>query len=90
MDGQARHAMRLGFGLIGLIVVLGIVAVLSKKQLGAVSTVKVPEVPGAVLATPDPNATVKQQSQQIQQQLKQAAESAMQQTRPEGDNPEAK
>ncbi len=82
--------MRLGFGLIGLIVVLGIISVLSKKQIGAVSTIKVPEVPGAVLAKPDPHATVKQQSQQIQQQFKQAAESAMQPTRLEGDNPEAK
>lgn len=82
--------MRIGFGLIGLIAALGIVAVLSKKQLGAVSNIKVPEVPGAVLATPDPNATVNQQSQQIQQQFKQAAESAMQQTRPESDGPEVK
>ncbi len=82
--------MRLGFGLIGLIVALGIVAVLSKKQLGAVSNIKVPEVPGAVLAAPDPHATVKQQSQQIQQQLKQAAESAMQPARLDADSAEAK
>ncbi len=82
--------MRLGFGLIGLIVALGIVAVLSKKQLGAVSNIKVPEVPGAVLEAPDPHATVKQQSQQIQQQLKQAAESAMQPARLDADSAEAK
>lgn len=82
--------MRLGFGLIGLIVALGIVAVLSKKQLGAVSNIKVPEVPGAVLEAPYPHATVKQQSQQIQQQLKQAAESAMQPARLDADSAEAK
>jgi hypothetical protein len=83
--------MRILFGIGGLLVVLAIVAVLSKKQLSAVSEIKIPQPvgvgagadAGAAGAVPSPNAnaTVKEQSQQIQQQYKQAIDAAMQQPR---------
>jgi hypothetical protein len=72
--------VRILFGLGGLLVVLDIVAMMSKKQLSAVNEIKVPTPVGASVSF-DPNATVKQQSQQIQQQYKQAIESAVQQPR---------
>ena len=72
--------MRILFGIGGLLVVLAIVAVLSKKQLSAVSEIKVPTPAGASVSV-DPNATVKEQSQQIQQQYKQAIDAAVQQPR---------
>ncbi len=73
--------MRIVFGLIGVVVVLAIVAILSKKQLSAVGGIAVPPMPGVSAPAPDPNASVKQQSQQIQQQYKQAIEGALQQPR---------
>lgn len=72
--------MRTLFGLGGLLVVLAIVAVLSKKQLSAVNDTKLP-TPTDASATVNPNATVKEQSQQIQQQYKQAIDAAVQQPR---------
>jgi hypothetical protein len=74
--------MRIMFGLMGLVVVLAIVGILSKKQLSAVSNIKVPQTT-EVPVTVDPNASVKAQSQQIQDQVKQQVENAMQQARPE-------
>ncbi len=78
--------MRIIFGLLGLIVVLAIVASVAKKQLSAVSQIKLPQVTGAAAGTPppaaDPNATLQQQSQQIQQQIKQSVENSLQQARP--------
>jgi hypothetical protein len=78
--------MRMIFGLLGLVVVLAIVATLGKKQLGAVSEIKIPQAVGAgsraALPGVDPNASLQQQSQQIQQQYKQAIEGALQQSRP--------
>jgi hypothetical protein len=73
--------MRIIFGLVGLIVVLAIVSTLAKKQLNSAGDIKVPQA-GAASGVPriavDPNASVQQQSQQIQQQYKQAIEGAMQ------------
>jgi F0F1-type ATP synthase membrane subunit b/b' len=74
--------MRIVFGLMGLVVVLAIVGILSKKQLGAVSNIKVPQTTDVPMAV-DTNASVKAQSQQIQNQVKQQLENAMQQARPE-------
>ncbi len=81
--------MRAAFGLVGLVVALGIVAVLAKKQLSSVNAIQVPQpagvsgaATGAAMPAVDPNATVKEQSQQIQQQYKQAVEGALQQARP--------
>jgi hypothetical protein len=82
--------MRAAFGLVGLVVALAIVAVLAKKQLNSVNAIQVPQPagtsPGAVVPPVDPNATVKEQSQQIQQQYKQAVEGALQQARPMPDD----
>ncbi len=70
--------MRIIFGLISLVIVLAIVSVLAKKQVSAVSDIKVPSVSGVAPIAVDPNASVKQQSEQIQQQVKQAVEAGMQ------------
>ena len=74
--------MRFFFGLIGLVVVLAIVGTLVKQQL---ASQKAPapglpalQVPGA----PAPTGNVREQSQQIQQQVKQQVEGLMQQARP--------
>jgi hypothetical protein len=76
--------MRGLLGLVGLVVVLAIVAVVAKKQLGAVSEIKLPQAAGATApqVAPDPQASVRDQSQQIQQQIKQSVDAAMQQARP--------
>lgn len=65
--------MRAIFGIVSLLIVLAIVGVLAKKQLGATASV----VPGTT-----PAATPQQQSQQVQQQIKQTVESTLQQARP--------
>jgi hypothetical protein len=81
--------MRMVFGLIGLVVVLAIVGILAKKQLGAVSNIKLPEAAGAagvVVPAADPQASVKAQSQQMQEQVKKALDAAMQQQRPMPDD----
>ena len=74
--------MRGVFGMVGLVVALAIVGVLAKKQLVSTQAV-VPslQVPGAA-PVPAPTGTVREQSQQVQQQYKQALESALQQPRP--------
>lgn len=69
--------MRALFGIVSLLVVLAIVGVLAKKQLGGTGAV----VPGAT-----PGATPQQQSQQVQQQIQQSVEGAMQQARPMPDD----
>ncbi|GKS84587.1 MULTISPECIES: hypothetical protein [unclassified Acidovorax] len=76
--------MRMGFGLVALLVALAIVGLLVKKQLGATrSAVPVVSVPGAQPpASGASAATVREQSQQVQQQVKQQMEALMQQARP--------
>lgn len=68
-----RHPMRALFGIVSLLVVLAVVGVLTKKQLGSTTVV----VPGAT-----PGTTAQQQSQQVQDQFKQSLEGALQPTRP--------
>ena len=63
--------MRGAFGLISLLLALAVVGLLVKKHMAS-TAVAVPGVP--------PTAAV--QSQQVQQQVKQAMEAAMQQPRP--------
>jgi len=65
--------MRALFSIVGLLIVLAIVGVLAKKQLGGTASV----APGAT-----PGASPLQQSEQMQQQIKQTVEGAMQQARP--------
>ena len=78
--------MRGVFGMVGLVVALAIVGVLAKKQLASTQAV-VPslQVPGAA-PVPAPTGSVREQSQQVQQQYKQALEAAMQQARPMPDD----
>ena len=83
--------MKAGFGLIGLVVALAIVGLLVKKQLAAthqvVPALQLPAAEGqSGTVSVDPTATVQQQSQQIQQQYKQAIEAAVQQARPMPDD----
>lgn len=71
------------FGLVGLLLALVIVGVGVKKQLDSTSQ----RVPALAPAMPDgvasaPATTVREQSQQVQQQYKQAVEGLMQQPRP--------
>jgi hypothetical protein len=78
--------MRILFGLGAILVVLAVVAGLTKKQLSVVSEIKVPQPASAAgagepVVSPDARASVKEQSQQIQQQYKQAIEAAVQQPR---------
>ncbi|APW38148.1 hypothetical protein RD110_13860 [Rhodoferax koreense] len=69
--------MRGVFSLIGLVVVLALVGVLAKKQLAPKPLV----MPVGAASAPA-SGTVRQQSQQIQQDVKKAIEGAMQQPRP--------
>ncbi len=74
--------MRMVFGVLGLLVVVAIVGWLAKSQLSATrQAIPSLAVPGAQPA-PAPAATVREQSQQIQQQIKQSVEATMQQARP--------
>lgn len=73
--------MRALFGVVSLLVVLAIVGLLAKKQMSSINEIKVPTVAGAASAPLPPGATVQQQSQNIQQQYKEAAEAAVQQPR---------
>ena len=86
MDGASGHGdtargerlMRGLFGLVGLLLVLVIVGLLVRKQMAPAVT----DAPGLVI----PAGTPAQQSQQTQQQVKQALDAAMQQTRPVPDD----
>ncbi len=71
--------MRAVMGIASLLVVLAIVGMLAKKQLAATKApVPALQVPGQ----PAPTGTVREQSQQVQQQVKQQMEGLMQQARP--------
>jgi hypothetical protein len=72
--------MRSIFGIVGVLVVLVIVSMLAKKQLSAVGQLPqaLPSMPG--VAAPEvsaPNASVAEQSQALQQQVKQSVESSL-------------
>ena len=80
--------MRFFFGLIGLVVVLAIVGTLVKQQLASQKALA-PALPALqVPGTPAPTGNVREQSQQIQQQYKQALDAALKQPRPEPTTPE--
>jgi hypothetical protein len=68
--------MRGVFGVLGLLIVLAVVALLAKKQMGTTAIT----APG--ISTPAAGATPQQQSQQIQKQIGQSIESSLQQARP--------
>lgn len=71
--------MKALFGLAGLLVVLAIVGVLAKKQLGAVTATP---AGGAAASVAAPAATPKQQVEQF----KQGVDAAVQQARPMPDD----
>ena len=73
--------MRALFGVVSLLLVLAIVGLLAKKQMSSVNEIKVPTIAGTTSAPAQPGATGQQQSQNIQQQYKEAAEAAVQQPR---------
>ena len=73
--------MRTGFGLIGLLLALALVAVLVKKQMGATRVAVPPAVQGLPAPAEGAAATVRAQSQQVQQQVKQQMDALMQQPR---------
>jgi hypothetical protein len=77
------------FGLVGLLLSLAIVGLLVKKQLGTTQQI-VPalQVPAAISAdgvASAPTGTVKEQAQQVQDQVKQALDAAAQKSRAELD-----
>lgn len=67
------------FGLLGVLIALVATGVLVKNQLKTVVPVTAPSAP---TGTGQPAPTVRQHSEQVQQQTKQAVEAAMQQARP--------
>jgi Cu/Ag efflux pump CusA len=69
--------MRAGWGLVGLVVALAIVAVLARKQLSTTVTpqLAVPAIPGAPASSP---GTAVEQSRSVQEQVKQQVETQMQ------------
>ena len=73
--------MRTGFGLIGLLLALALVAVLVKKQMGATRVAMPPAVQGLPAPAEGAASTVRAQSQQVQQQVKQQMDALMQQPR---------
>ncbi len=79
--------MRAIFGVMSLLIVLVVVGVLAKKQLGALSAASIhtrnPALVDQAVTLPvtSPGATPQVQSQQIQQQIKHSVEAAMQQPR---------
>jgi hypothetical protein len=79
--------MRTILGVLSLLMVLAVIGVLAKKQLGAVTGVRLPAASAASAPAGQVGAgmNVPQQSQQLQQQIKQSVEATMQQARPEPD-----
>jgi len=73
--------VRTGFGLIGLLLALALVAVLVKKQMGATRVAVPPLVQGLPAPAEGAASTVRAQSQQVQQQVKQQMDALMQQPR---------
>ena len=74
--------MRIIFGVLSLLLVVAVIAFMSKKQVSSINEIK---LPGAAASSPAPEGNVQQKSQQIQQQFKAAAEAALQTARPESD-----
>lgn len=76
--------MRVVLGVFSLLIVLAVIGVLARKQVGVSSSAGIASEapPGAAL----PVTTPQQQSQQLQNQVKKSVEEAMQQARPEPDD----
>ena len=74
--------MRVIFGVLSLLIVVAVIAFMSKKQVSSINDIKVPGTPASSAIA---QGNVQQQSQQIQQQFKAAAETALQPARTEPD-----
>jgi hypothetical protein len=72
--------MRMAFGVLSLLIVVAIIGVLAKKQLGSVAA---PTPAATTQGVAAPTGTPKQQVDQV----KQSVESALQQARPVNDEP---
>ena len=70
--------MRMVFGVLSLLIVVAVIGVLAKKQLGAAAPLASAASPGSAETMARPTGTPAQQAQQF----KQAVEGAMQQARP--------
>jgi hypothetical protein len=75
--------MRAIFSIVGLLVVVAVVGMLAKNQFHTVADIHPIQQDSSTIALPTTalGATVQQQSLQIQQQVKQAVEDSLQQTR---------
>lgn len=73
--------MRTVFGVLSLLMVVAVIGVLAKKQLSTNTGVRLPAASAAGSSVG--GGTVTQQSQQLQQQIKQSIDATMQQARPE-------
>ncbi len=78
--------MRAIIGVLGLLIVVAIVGLLAKTQLGSVAPKPAANTAGVALPTVAPDATPQQQSQQMQQQVKQSVEAALQTPRTQPDD----
>ena len=75
------------FGLLGLVLALVIVGLIAKKQLTTAVVPALPSVPGAAAPAPgEARADVRTQSQQVQQQVKDALDAAAQARKMPDDN----
>lgn len=72
--------MRLVFGIMSLLVVLAVVGVLVKKQLGTAAAPQNAPLAGQVTAAPG-TKNLQLQSRQLEQQIRQSTEAAMQRPR---------
>lgn len=74
--------MRIGLGIVSLLVALALVALLTRKSVDA-TRIAVPALQSVPAGAASAPATVREQSQQIQQDYKKALDSALNQPRPE-------
>ena len=74
--------MRAIFGVLSLLMVVAVIGVLAKKQLSPAPVKLAPADAGLAVPAPADGATPQQQSQQIQNQVRQSIEATMQQARP--------
>lgn len=78
--------MRAAFGVLSLLIVVAIVGVLAKKQLSPAPVRMAPADGSVTLPAPAAGTTPQQQSQQIQNQVRQTLDSTLQQARPMPDD----
>lgn len=76
--------MRILFGVLSLLIVVAVLGTLAKKQLGGVSAITTNASEANQMTAPASQAgtNAQQQNQQIQQQVRQSLDAALQQARP--------